>query len=127
MHTVSQQLNVPRAEAKEVAESLLDAKLVCTLGGEYGLREVNGLPFWSSSAWSRDSVPYQAPLMEWFRGLETRVLKEPDRLLVHAELDMLRKPNEAKVELPLFNFLSKPKNPAEPAQPASAKKRGREF
>lgn len=122
LHTIQQQLQVPAKQAKDVAEELLDGRLVCTLGGEYQCQEIgNGWGTWSST-WGDDSnhkgpnsdvsepasgSKYEAPLLNWFRGLDSTVLKEPDRLIVHAELAMQRKPSDTKIELPLFNLFKK--------------------
>ena len=57
LHALDEQLHVPPAACKEAAEFLLDAKLICPLGGHYVLREENGEPpHWTSTAmatWSR--------------------------------------------------------------------------
>ena len=51
LHALDEQLHVPPAACKEAAEFLLDAKLICPLGGEYVLREQNGEPpHWTSTA-----------------------------------------------------------------------------
>lgn len=109
LHAVSQQLHVPREQALAVAENLLDAKLVCTLGGEYELVEHPGkLARWQSTKWpvAGDVLPddYVAPLLGWFRGLESSLVKYEDRLILHTSVDMQRKKSEPKVELPLFNL-----------------------
>lgn len=111
LHTLTTQLGVPAAEAKETAERLLGAKLICPLGGEYELVALEGgADIWHSTAWlpgpngESPVADYQATLLEWFRGLDAGLTKEADRLFVHAELDMQRKPSEPKPALPLFNF-----------------------
>src|SRR5262249_11681538 len=48
---------------------------------------------------------FRAPLLDWFRGLKATLIKYDDRLSLHAEVDMQRKPGELKIELPLFNNL----------------------
>ncbi len=51
LHALDQQLHVPPAACKETAEFLLDAKLICPLGGKYVLREGGGEPsHWTSTA-----------------------------------------------------------------------------
>jgi hypothetical protein len=110
LHALSQQLGVPREQSLVVAESLLDALVVCTLGGGYRLSEQPGqASLWKSTAWPKpptQGVPadYQAPLLGWFRGLDASLTKHPDRIVVHAQFDMQRKPGEPKVELPFFNL-----------------------
>jgi hypothetical protein len=126
LHALSQQLGVPRDQALLVAEQLLDAKLVCTLEGEYGLNEHPGqIALWESTEWPNARqiarpADYQAPLLEWFRGLDSELTKYGDRLVVHSELDLQRKPTEPSVQLPFFNLFgggakAAPKTP--PAAP----------
>jgi hypothetical protein len=144
LHALSQQLHVPREDALNTAEHLLDAKLVCPLGGEYQLAESPGsIGLWQSTRWSAaDSTeprePYSPLLLEWFRGLDARMTKSDGRLVVHAELDMQRKPSASKFELPLFNLFGgskapgkdedkKPATEAKPLAPDSPKAGSREF
>lgn len=108
MHSLSQQLGIPHAEARGLAESLFDGTLACSLGGIYELQSIGGLPVWQSTAFAADANNYRPPLLEWFRGLNANLLKEANGLQIHAELDMQRKATEAKVDLPLFNLFSKP-------------------
>ncbi len=111
LHTLSQQLSVPRDRALAAAEELLDAKLICSLGGEYRLAETpNQLALWKSDKWpAAASGPaadsYRAPLLDWFRGLDADLTMYQDRVVLHATLDMQRKATESKVELPSFNNL----------------------
>ena len=108
MHALSTQLGAPRAAARETAESLLDAKLACPLGGEYELDTVaDGLEAWVSTAGDGSSAPpedYQAPLLNWFRGVQAELLKSSGQIVVHAELDMQRHPKAPEIKLPLFNL-----------------------
>ena len=111
LHTMSQQLRVPRDQALAVAQDLLDVKLVCPLGGEYQLRpDPSGLKYWLSTAWQAESQPaaapsaYHAPVLDWFRGLQAELTMHEDKLFVHAELDMQRKKGAGKIQLPFFNL-----------------------
>jgi hypothetical protein len=107
LHTLTQQLRVPRAEALELAESLLETELVCTVGGEYQLREHEGLEMWVSTAWyGEDTLDEDkpAPLLTWFRGLSAELSKPGGEARFHAELDMQRKERESEVKLPRFNL-----------------------
>ncbi len=110
LHALSQQLGVPRDEARSVAEQLLDTKLVCTLGGEYKLNQQPGrVALWQSSHWpdpvtGASAAEYRAPLLDWFRGMQAELTMYQDRVVVHAVLDMQRKPSEKKIELPFFNL-----------------------
>lgn len=130
LHALSQQLGVPRVETLEAGEQLLDAKLVCPLGGEYFLQQrADQVPLWTSTKWpgmarDGDLPEYRTPLLEWFRGLEAELTKYGDRLVLHTSVDMQRKPKEAKADLPLFNLNwfgggqdNKPAKPAKEAPP----------
>jgi len=110
LHALSQQLGVPRDRALEAAEGLLDARLICALGGEYHLTEQPGqITLWSSDGWPDQADAaldeYRAPLLAWFRGLEADLTMQHDQLVLHATLDMQRKATEPKIELPFFNNL----------------------
>jgi hypothetical protein len=108
---LAQQLHVPIDQAKITAEDLLDAKLVCPLGGEYQLVEDlnGGLKSWQSTAWAKrngSTIPedFEPPLLRWFRGLDAHVTKVGDQLSTRLELDMQRQPTAPKIDIPLFNF-----------------------
>ncbi len=99
MHQLNQQLNVPVAECLDVAEDLLDAQLICPLGGEYALAESDsGMQWWTSSAieGSRrggllsETAPegFLTPPLNWFRGLKAEMQILPETLNVHAEVLM---------------------------------------
>ncbi len=99
MHQLNQQLGVPLPECLDVAEDLLNAELVCPLGGEYGLEQsAGGLTWWTSpaltGAQSRGLTPppapegFLAPPLNWFRGLDADVQILPDTLNLHAEVLM---------------------------------------
>ena len=111
LHSLSQQLGVQREAAFSAAETLLDTRLVCTLGGKYELMDTSagGLPLWQSDAWIADGhmgppTDYRAPVLDWFRSLRAELTMYGDRVLIRAELDMQRKPGEPKVQLPFFNL-----------------------
>jgi hypothetical protein len=114
LHTISQQLGVPLAEAKDVAESMLGVTLICTLGGEYQLQsEPDGRPYWVSTHWPElqqrgqdATAEYTSPLLQWFRGLEADVVMLNDRVIAYAALDMQRQPKKPQNELklPLFDL-----------------------
>lgn len=106
---LNQQLHVPLEEAKKTTEELLDATLICPLGGEYQLVEDlnGGRKSWQSTAWAKrnaGSIPedFEAPLLKWFRGLDAHLTKNGDQLTTRIELDIERRPTEPKVELPSF-------------------------
>ena len=97
MNSLANQLHVPRPLCQEVAEEIIDGKLVCALGGEYALVEpASGLPVWVSTALSDDNrfllseVPedYRLPLLGWFRGLRGDAEVGDDAVTAHLEIDM---------------------------------------
>src|SRR5262245_31257376 len=106
---LQQQLHVPLEQAKSTAEDLLDARLVCPLGGEYKLTEDlnGGMKSWQSTAWAQRNgatVPenFEAPLLKWFRGLDAHLTRSGDQLYSRIELDMQRQPTAPKIEIPNF-------------------------
>jgi hypothetical protein len=106
---LEQQMHVPIEQGKTTMEELLDAKLLCPLGGEYQLVEDlnGGLKSWQSTAWAKrnaSSVPedFEAPLLKWFRGLDGHLTMAGDQITTRMELDMQRNPAAPKVELPNF-------------------------
>ena len=117
LHTVTQQLGVPPDQAKDVAESILDVNLVCTLDGEYELRETaEGSLFWASTGWpdvqsassaGNVSPPeYTAPVLQWFHGLDADLVMLPDRVIAYATVDLQRQPQQKtpEIKLPLFDL-----------------------
>ena len=107
-HCLSQQLRVPPEQSLDVAERLLDTHLVCALGGEYELVHDGEVSNWRSTRWpaTRSMIPadYQAPLLDWFRGLNADLTKIGPKLSLHLELDMQRKPGAPKIQLPSFKL-----------------------
>jgi len=113
MYTLNQQLHVPLEDAPEMAERLVDGQLRDPLGGDYKLVETeDGGLFWRSTEFpdrgGRMPETFQAPVLDWFRGLDAHVTKYGDRMVARFEVDMLRKEREQpKLEipsLPLFNL-----------------------
>jgi len=127
LHMLSQQLRVPRKDALGTAEALVDAKLVCTLGGEYRLaRHDGGLEQWVSSQWDIErsttdyKIPkeYGSPVLQWFRGMTAELIMEEDELLAHVQLDMQRKKRDKpKIALPLFDLFGGAKKPKKAKKP----------
>ncbi|HEY4759641.1 MAG TPA: hypothetical protein VIH42_03585, partial [Thermoguttaceae bacterium] len=100
LQALNQQLHVPPAICREAAEFLLDAKLVCPLGGEYQYKESgNNFGRWTSTA-LENQLPsgrmqqtiapagYQAPPWNWFRGLDLEATMTENNLSAHAEIIM---------------------------------------
>jgi hypothetical protein len=109
LQAVSQQLRVPRSEALQTAQELLNTKLVCSLEGKYELVDRgDGRPMWRSTKWPVAGQPlpedYHAPLLDWFRGLELDLTKHDDGMVMHAELDMQRAAEANRLKLPIFNL-----------------------
>lgn len=110
VHQLNQQLHVPMVQARDLAEDLLNAKLHCSLGGDYQLmEEIGGPQLWESTAWAkRDlaNIPedFEAPILKWFHGLDAHLLKTGDEIMVHAEIDLERKPTDPKFDLPFLNL-----------------------
>lgn len=130
LHVLTQQLHVPMPEAKEVAERILNAQLLCPLGGEYGLVDnQDGTQRWASSAWENGKQQsrngYVSPLMNWLRGLQAAVTIEDDRVVGSGSLDIQRaKQGAGGIKLPLFNFFgggSKQQSATQPEATTAAK------
>ena len=111
LDSLQQQLKVPPGEALSFAETILDAKLQCSLGGKYILGKADSntqKAMWESSAWPKQiviagsksqslgfddtkSLPpenYQAPWLQWFRGAQLHLTQLPERLIVVGTIDI---------------------------------------
>ncbi len=111
LDSLQQQLKVAPEEALASAERILDAKLQCSLGGQYILGKVDlktSQAVWESSAWPKQiaimgskgsslgfddtkSLPpaeYQAPWLQWFRGAQLHLTQLPERLVVVGTIDI---------------------------------------
>ena len=99
LHAVAQQLRVRGEDCLDVAETLLDAKLICPLGGEYEYRQTaDGPGYWTSTALDNAAegglfttqAPdgFISPPLSWFRGLHVDARVDPNALSVHAEVLM---------------------------------------
>ncbi len=104
---LTQQLKVAPADALQVAQQLLAAQLICTLGGQYQLVSHGAAEVWQSTAWPTEAnyeVPpdYVTPPLDWFRGLQARLVKYPDRLVLRAQVDLQRKERTPMFQLPFF-------------------------
>ena len=138
LNSLQQQLHVAPQDALKTAEALLDARLVCPLGGTYVLSNP-ALPeraYWLVSdrpdplqSEPQDGPRYRNPLLNWFRGLEGDVLMEGRTLVGHFEIDMELPPPKAAAngngfKLPALDgfFPSKPTATPKPAdKPADEK------
>jgi len=99
LHAVAQQLHVPGEDCLDTAETLLDARLICPLGGEYEYRQApDGPGHWTSTALDNAAegglfttqAPegFVSPPLSWLRGLHVDARVDPEALSVHAEVLM---------------------------------------
>ena len=99
LHALDQQLHVPPTACPEAADFLLDAKMICPLGGKYVLREAAGAaPRWTSTAlentppggFMKVHAPpgYRSPPLSWFRGLDLEATMTEKTVSAHAEIIM---------------------------------------
>lgn len=95
LESLTNQLNVPSSRALAEAEKILGGTVQCTLGGQYqGITESD----WASTAWGDGlnqpaplpPIGYQAPILQWFRGLDAKVTQYPNRLVADAVIDVAR-------------------------------------
>ena len=99
LHAISQQLHVRGQDCLDVAQTLLDAKLICPLGGQYEYRRTPDAPgHWTSTALDNAAegslfttqAPegFISPPLSWFRGLHLDARVDPQALSLHAEVLM---------------------------------------
>jgi hypothetical protein len=106
LNMLSEQLHVPRADALETAERLLEAKFVSLLGGQYELRETSpGVKSWVNSALANappNQVPpdYQFPALTWLRGMDLEMGFQNGAIAAHVEATMPVETRPAGFSLP---------------------------
>jgi len=107
MNSLVTQLHVPPEDARTLAESLVNGRFNCPLGGKYELVDALGdnrpsragtspRKLWVSTATAPQNsfllteIPadYQMPFLSWFRGLSADVARANDELSLHAALEM---------------------------------------
>lgn len=99
MHALEQQLRVPGETCKAAAETLLNARLIDPLGGQYVYRQTpTGISYWTSTALEAAGggdaagagppLGYRAPPLHWFRGLDGDARFTLDSLSAHVEVLM---------------------------------------
>lgn len=111
LDSLTEQLKVEPSDSLRVAERLIDARLQCSLGGQYKLQsnnEYSKVPIWQTTAWptkmmmmgsgppaigfdSTKCLPpsdYKAPWLEWFRGAQLHLTQLPERLIVVGTIDI---------------------------------------
>ncbi len=95
INLLEQQLRVPQSDSQRVARDLLNADLVCPLGGTYQLIQRGDSRVWHSNAWPDGlryelAADYHATVLRWFRGLRARMTKTEDSLHFQAVVEMQR-------------------------------------
>jgi hypothetical protein len=104
LHALNQQLHVPAATCLDQADTLLDAKMICPLGGKYVLQETaDGPAHWTSTALNpnepggflRVHAPkdYQTPPLNWLRGLDLDATMTEKAISAHVEV-IMQNPSE---------------------------------
>ena len=95
IHAMHQQLHVPDEDCKAAAELLMDARLICPLGGQYVYRQTpEGVGYWTTTRLEAVSgsggIPpgFHAPPLNWFRGLTWDGNLSAAKVSLHAEVDM---------------------------------------
>jgi len=100
MHALVQQLRVPSADAKQIAERLLNANLLCPLGGKYESQQgFSDFDTWRSTAWKDDRISnetkvpkeFRAPLLDWFAGLSLEFDIDTTTIRTHIEIDVRKR------------------------------------
>ncbi|HTU24532.1 MAG TPA: hypothetical protein VMF30_03990 [Pirellulales bacterium] len=88
---------VPVKQCLAAAETLLNAKLLDPLGGQYELAEQGGAAAWRSTR-SGAAAPanYQFPALTWIRGLDAEAWLDGGRLVLHGDMEMPKVGSAAK-------------------------------
>ena len=115
LHSLAEQLHVPRASCMEIAELLLDARLVSPIGGHYELRRTRGgLAEWvvvrprpKDDVEGQRADDYQFPAVTWLRGLEAEARLTDNQLVAHVEAVMPAEP-QSTFSLPAMPSFSLP-------------------
>jgi hypothetical protein len=105
MHDLQAQLHVPAKSCKEAADFLMDAQLICPLGGQYVYVESPGeAGHWTSTALENGTAPgppgsgagqgYRGPPLNWFRGLDLDATMTPGLLSARADILMQLPPKK---------------------------------
>ena len=99
LHALEQQLRVKREDCLSTAERLMNARLICPLGGEYQIGPTaGGVDVWTSTELAgapngglfSTQAPqgFVSPPLNWFRGLDLDVEVAPEAISLHAEVIM---------------------------------------
>ena len=85
-------LGLPAAEGPELTKRLVGMTPVCPLDGEYALTLQGDCEHWRSTAWGdelshlSDIQSYSPALLNWFHGLDARLLVNVDGMELHADV-----------------------------------------
>lgn len=97
LHVLTEQLQVDPKDARNVAETILGAKLVCRMGGDYQLtKDDRDLSVWQSTAWQKpsyhliDEVPvsFVSSLLQGFHEGELHFSIDRTTLSSHVEVEV---------------------------------------
>ncbi len=140
IHATEQQLGIEAKDAKDAIERIIDAELICTLGGKYALAGAGLDQHWMTTSLDSSGQPvekFDAPIMSWFRGLQAHLTRDGDDAIVRGELIMTPAPAGIPGLGPILKALGgqpaekKPseKKPSEekPGEKKPAEKAGRDF
>jgi hypothetical protein len=105
LDTMQQQFKIPGPDALTAAETLLDVRLICPLGGKFEFVEQPAVPgsgLWISTAWAGTVVKpdgsvapppaYIAPWLQWFRGGRVHLTQFTDRLAMVGVFEIQKLP-----------------------------------
>ena len=95
LNDVTSWLQLPIQESRDSVETVLGAHLRCPLGGEFGLRDVDGHSYWAGTQWPETSyfaetktpASWKFAFLDWLRGLDLRF--GIDQTTLRAHIDML--------------------------------------
>ena len=100
LHSLTTQLDVPPDQALDVAQRLLDARLVSPIGGRYELQTRAGeFPLWAANALPEGPrsgllphppAGFLSPPLDWLRGVDLYGGSDTTGLWAHAEILMQR-------------------------------------
>jgi hypothetical protein len=116
LDSLQTQLKVPVKDTLTTAERIIDAKLQCSLGGQYEMEtesHADSACLWRTTAWPKHiammheshtkptavhlgfdatkSLPpsdYKAPWLQWFRGADLHLTQLPERLIFVGTMDI---------------------------------------
>ena len=107
LNAISQQLRVPVADSRRIAEEVLDIRLTCSMGGQYQLVSAGNSIYWRSDAWSEDpgDVPkdFATPLAKWFRGLDLTGFVGENDLRLNGSI-VMEQVKPAGPKIPMLDF-----------------------